>query len=83
MYEKILYFNYLEIIVTYISLLYQKNILVDRIVVDKLGKVEVIAGGIPLLFLIDGETSPSWKYKYQFCIYFHWYGSICFSQFFC
>ena len=71
MYEKILYFNYLEIIVTYISLLYQKYILVDRIVVDKLGKVEVIAGGFPLLFLIDGETSPSWKYKYQSCIYFH------------
>ena len=58
MYEKILYFNYLVIIVTYISLLYQKYILVDRIVVDKLGKVEVIAGGFPLLFLIDGETSP-------------------------
>lgn len=30
----------------------------ERIVVDKLGKVEVIAGGFPLQFLIDGETSP-------------------------
>lgn len=56
--KKILYFNCLAIILTYISLLYQKYILVDRIVVDKLGKVEVIAGGFPLQFLIDGETSP-------------------------
>lgn len=40
------------------SLLYQKYILVDRIVVDKLEKVKFIAGGFPLQFLIDGETSP-------------------------
>ncbi len=56
--KKILYFNFLAIILTYVSLLYQKNILVARIVVDKLEKVEVIAGGFPLQFLIDGETSP-------------------------
>jgi hypothetical protein len=56
--EKILYFNFLAFILTYLSLFYQKNILVDRIIVDKLGKVEVIAGGFPLQFLIDGETSP-------------------------
>jgi len=56
--KKFLYFNFLVIILTYVSLLYQKNILVDRIVVDKLGEVEVIAGGFPLQFLIDGETSP-------------------------
>lgn len=56
---KILYFNCLEIILTYMSLLYQKYILVDRIVVDKLEKIEVIAGGFPLQFLIDGETSPA------------------------
>lgn len=56
--KKFLYFNFLAIILTYVSLLYQKNILVDRIVVDKLGEVEVIAGGFPLQFLIDGETSP-------------------------
>lgn len=56
--RKILYFNCLVIILTYISLLYQKYILVDRIVVDRLEKVEVIAGGFPLQFLIDGETSP-------------------------
>ena len=56
--KKILYFNFLEIILTSVSLLYQKNILVARIVVDKLEKVEVIAGGFPLQFLIDGETSP-------------------------
>jgi hypothetical protein len=43
--KKILYFNFLAIILTYVSLLYQKNILVARIVVDKLEKVEVIAGG--------------------------------------
>ncbi len=42
--KKFLYFNFLAIILTYVSLLYQKNILVDRIVVDKLGEVEVIAG---------------------------------------
>ncbi|AZB90216.1 hypothetical protein DKE41_004510 [Acinetobacter pittii] len=57
--KKILYFNCLVIILTYISLLYQKYILVDRIVVDKLEKIEVIAGGFPLQFLIDGETSPA------------------------
>lgn len=56
---KILYFNCLAIILTYMSLLYQKYILVDRIVVDKLEKIEVIAGGFPLQFLIDGETSPA------------------------
>ena len=50
--KKFLYFNFLAIILTYVSLLYQKNILVDRIVVDKLGEVEVIAGGFPLQFLI-------------------------------
>jgi len=43
---------------TYISLFYQKYILIDRIVVDKLEKVEVIAGGFPLQFLADGEISP-------------------------
>jgi hypothetical protein len=56
--KKILSFNCLSIILTYISLLYQKNILIDRIVVDKLENVKVIAGGFPLQFLIDGETSP-------------------------
>ncbi len=30
--KKFLYFNFLAIILTYVSLLYQKNILVDRIV---------------------------------------------------
>lgn len=57
--RKLLYFNFLAIILTYISLLYQKYILVERIVVDKLEKIEVIAGGFPLQFLIDGETSPA------------------------
>ena len=47
--KKILYFNFLAIILTYVSLLYQKNILVARIVVDKLEKVKVIAGGFPLI----------------------------------
>lgn len=56
---KILYFNCLAIILTYMSLLYQKYILVNRIVVDKLEKIEVIAGGFPLQFLIDGEISPA------------------------
>jgi hypothetical protein len=58
MYEKNIIFkllsNYCDLYIFALS----KNILVDRIVVDKLGKVEVIAGGFPLLFLIDGETSP-------------------------
>ncbi len=56
--KKFLYFNCLSFIFTYVSLFYQKYILVDRIVVDKLGKVKVIGGGFPLQFLIDGETSP-------------------------
>ena len=56
--KNILYFNLLAFILTYLSLFYQKYILVDRIVVDKLGKVEVIAGGFPLQFLVDGEISP-------------------------
>ena len=56
--KKFLYFNCLSFIFTYLSLFYQKYILVDRIVVDKLGKVEVIAGGFPLQFLVDGEVSP-------------------------
>lgn len=56
--KKVLYFNCLSFIFTYLSLFYQKYTLVDRIVVDKLGEVEVIAGGFPLQFLIDGETSP-------------------------
>ncbi|GEM_PF-204106 len=56
--KKIIYFNFLAFIFTYISLLYQKYILIDRIVVDKLGKVKVIARGFPLQFLVDGEISP-------------------------
>ncbi|KQW99756.1 hypothetical protein ASC84_19900 [Acinetobacter sp. Root1280] len=56
--KKVLYFNCLALIFTYISLFYQKNIFVDRIVVDELAKVEVIAGGFPFQFLVDGETSP-------------------------
>lgn len=56
--KKIIYFNCLALILTYISLFYQKYILIDRIAVDKLEKVEVIAGGFPLQFLADGETSP-------------------------
>lgn len=56
--KKILYLNILSFIITYISLIYQRYILVDRIVVDKLEKVEVIAGGFPLQFLVDGYISP-------------------------
>ncbi len=33
--KKFLYFNFLAIILTYVSLLYQKKILVDRIVVEE------------------------------------------------
>ena len=56
--KKFLYFNCLSFIFTYLSLFYQKYTLVDRIVVDKLGKVKVIGGGFPLQFLVDGEVSP-------------------------
>lgn len=56
--KKILYFNFLSFTITYISLIYQRYIFVDRIVVDKLEKVEVIAGGFPLQFLVDGYISP-------------------------
>lgn len=56
--KKIIYFNCLAFILTYLSLFYQKYTLVDRIVVDKLGKVKVIGGGFPLQFLVDGEVSP-------------------------
>ena len=56
--KKIIYFNCLAFAFTYISLFYQKYILIDRIVVDRLGKVEVIGGGFPLQFLVDGEISP-------------------------
>ena len=56
--KKILYFNCLSFIFTYLSLFYQKYTLVDRIVVDKLENVKVIGGGFPLQFLVDGEVSP-------------------------
>ncbi|MDH2048425.1 hypothetical protein N5J31_16335 [Acinetobacter johnsonii] len=48
----------LAFVLTYLSLFHQKYTLIDRIVVDKLGKVEVIGGGFPLQFLVDGEISP-------------------------
>ncbi|HBM1136794.1 TPA: hypothetical protein LUC71_003564 [Acinetobacter baumannii] len=56
--KKIIYFNILAFVLTYLSLFHQKYTLIDRIVVDKLGKVEVIGGGFPLQFLVDGEISP-------------------------
>lgn len=56
--KKVIYFNLLAFIFTYISLFYQKSIFIDRIVVDTLEKVKVIAGGFPLQFLVDGEISP-------------------------
>nr|WP_171265047.1 hypothetical protein [Acinetobacter towneri]AMQ45939.1 hypothetical protein [Acinetobacter towneri] len=56
--KKFLYFNFLAIILTYVSLLYQKNILVDRIVVDKLGEVEVIAGGFPGRVKLEVRHKP-------------------------
>ena len=56
--KKIIYFNILSFVLTYLSLFHQKYTLIDRIVVDKLGKVEVIGGGFPLQFLVDGEISP-------------------------
>ncbi|MFW2094596.1 hypothetical protein ACG915_19105, partial [Acinetobacter geminorum] len=48
----------LAFVLTYLSLFHQKYTLIDRIVVDKLGKVEGIGGGFPLQFLVDGEISP-------------------------
>lgn len=58
--KKILYINILAFILTSLSLLYQRYIPVNRIVVDKLEEVNRLAGGFPFVFLIDGDfTSPS------------------------
>lgn len=56
--KKIIYFNCLAFILTYLSLFYQKYILVERTGIDEVAKVKVIAGGLPLQFLVDGEISP-------------------------
>lgn len=57
--KKILYINILAFILTSLSLLYQRYIPVNRIVVDKLEEVNRLAGGFPFVFLIDGDfTSP-------------------------
>lgn len=56
--KKIIYFNFSAFILTYLSLFYQKYILVERTGIDEVAKVEVIAGGFPLQFLVDGEISP-------------------------
>ena len=56
--KNFLYFNCLSFIFTYLSLFYQKYILVERTGIDEVAKVKVIAGGFPLQFLVDGEISP-------------------------
>jgi len=57
--KKILYINILTFTLTSLSLLYQRYIPVNRIVVDKWEEVNRLAGGFPFVFLIDGDfTSP-------------------------
>jgi len=56
--KKILYFNILSFALTYFSLFYQKDILVERTGIDEVAKIKVVAGGFPLQFLVDGEISP-------------------------
>lgn len=57
--KKILYINVLSFFSTSISLFYQRDIPVNRIVIDKVEKVDRLAGGFPFVFLIDGDfTSP-------------------------
>nr|WP_017400992.1 hypothetical protein [Acinetobacter radioresistens] len=60
--RKILYVCYIGIlafILTSMSLLYQRYIPVERTIVDRIEEVPRLAGGLPFVFLIDGDfTSP-------------------------
>lgn len=58
MIKKIISLNMLALVATYSSLFYQTNIDVERLAVDRIEKDQVIAGGAPFQFLIDGEISP-------------------------
>lgn len=65
--KKLIYFNILAFILTSLSLFYQRYIPVNRIVVDRLEEVQRLAGGFPLVFLIDGDfTSPGNKISILF-----------------
>ncbi|MEG2473281.1 hypothetical protein [Acinetobacter sp.] len=57
--KKLIYISLLSFILTSLSLFYQRNVPVNRIVVDKIEEVDRLAGGFPFVFLIDGDfTSP-------------------------